>query len=369
MKGILAISIILCFALLIACSESDPDESGDIPDASTGPGEPCTEDELALNPDTSGCLPSPTDYTPQDNGSANDMWAPCISDDNAYHQIEANVSSIARVAAYDAIGALLWENMNVQADDFIAARMRFEEEQGLGSRVARRWDPHYPSPAEGSCEDPGVATANPDYCVGPAVLQPLITSAFAAGAQGEEMIVNAAKIEAALEWFLYVSANKEATTCAETPKDCDSCWAYYSGGTPRESPVGLAADIYRFIPLAHNRAYDGVLAVRCWRDIDPAVPAENPNLQAQAIEQLDVALLHGMAMLVRQRFVALGCATGEYQQGALEALRIMVPLLDRETRERNPATADLLLSEIDKQAPDVAVESVLSALDAIYVCP
>lgn len=320
--------------------------------------------------DVSGCQPAATDYRPRDNGSANDDWSACISDDDTWHRIEESVSTIARVEAYEAIGQLLWSAGAAPThDDFVAARVLFEEEQGLGSRVARRYDVHYPAPASGGCEDEGVAAANRDYCVGPATLQPLIVEAFAEGASGRARVVNAARIRAAVQWFLYVSTVKEATTCTDTPKDCDSAWAYYSGGTARESPIGLAGDIDEHAPETHDRGFDGVLAVRCWRDLDQAVPAADLTLRDRAIDQTDAALVRGMALIVRQRFAELGCATGDYRAAAMAALEVLVPLLDRETRARDSAVAERLLAAVRGEAEDVDVAAALADLDATYPCP
>jgi len=352
-----------------ACAEDDPKENN--PPLGDGgvEGDECPEGEPEYDEDVSGCEPAETDYLPRENNSADDSWDECISDDNEYHQIEASVSSIARVEAYDEIGELLWHNSQPTPQDFLDARVIFEEEEGLGSRVARRYDPHYDPPEEGSCEDEGIPEQYPDYCVGPATLQPTIVEAFAAGVEGEDLAVNAGLIEAALQWFLYVSAIKEATTCADVAKDCDSSWAYYTGGAPRDAPIGLAFDIDDYAPATHDRAYDGVLAVRCWRDLDPDEIATDLDLRDLAIAQLDFALLRGMGILVRQRFLELDCSTGDYQQAALEELRFLVPLLDRETRERDEVAADLLAEEVDKDADAVDVDAVVEALDSVYPCP
>ena len=357
--------------LLFGCADEDPKSNNDdFPDGSVDNGEECGYDELAYAENVTDCNASATDYMPRENDSADDTWAACISDDDTYHLIEESVSSIARVEAYDNVGDYLWNNSAPTAEDFVNARILFEEEQGLGSRVARRYDPHYDPPAGGeSCEDEGVPELYPDYCVGPAVLQPLIVQAFAEGAQGNDLVVNAAKIHAALQWFLYVSSFKEGTTCAESPKDCDSCWAYYSGGTERGAPIGLAAEIDVWAPETHDRAYDGVLAVRCWRDLDQAVPATDTAMQALALDQLDFALLQGMGVLIRQYFMEISCTTGNYQKTALEALRVLIPLFDRETRERDASVADLLESETAKDAADVNVTAAMDAIDEIYPCP
>ncbi len=354
---------------IAGCAEDDPATSDDPLSDGGVEGEPCPDGEPAYDEDVSGCSPAPTDYLPREDGSAGDSWAACISDDNTYHQIEESVSSIARVEAYVEIGDLLWRNAELQADDFLAARMVYEEDEGLGSRVARRFDPHFAPPPEGSCEDQGIPEQYPDYCVGPATLQPLLVGAFADGIEGEDLAVNAGRIEAALQWFLYVSVIKEAFSCADVAKDCDSSWAYYTGGAPRETPVGLARDVDSFAPATHDRAYDGVLAVRCWRGLDPGEIAAELPLRDLAIDQLDFALLRGVAILVRQRFLELVCSTGDYRDAALEELRVLVPLLDRETRKRDPIAADLLAVEIQKPLDEVAVEAAISVIDEVYPCP
>ncbi len=352
-----------------SCADDGPADNT-LPDGGVDTdGAECAEGELTYVEDVSQCVPAATDYKPRENGSLNDTWEACISDDGLYHQIEPSVSSISRVEAYETISGMLWENDTITAQQFIDARILFEEEQGLGSRVARRYDVHYASPPNGSCEDEGIPAAFPDYCVGPAVLQPIVVDAFAQGALGNEPIVNAAKIAAALQWFLYVSSIKEATTCAAKAKDCDSSWAYYTGGTPRDTPIGLAADIDFWAPETHDRGYDGVLAVRCWRDLDSSEQAQNQTLQALAIDQLDRALLRGMAILIRQRFEMLSCSTGAHQRATLEWLRIVVPLFDRETRERDPAVANMLQAAIANPADQIDVDTIVAKIDLTYPCP
>ncbi|MEZ4272255.1 MAG: hypothetical protein R3C68_12760 [Myxococcota bacterium] len=201
-------------------------------------------------------------------------------------------------------------------------------------------------------------------------MQPLIVQALTDGSLGKDRLVNAARVQAALQWFFYVSAIKEATTCADVAKDCDSSWAYLSGGSQRGTPSGLAAEINAIAPATFDRAFDGVLAVRCWRDIDTASPAADLELRDRAISQLDVATLRGVTILVRQRFARLACATGDHQRAALEALQILVPLLDRDLRDRGlSTTADFLDVEIAKSAADIDVAAVLTALDDAYPCP
>ena len=42
--------------------------------------------------------------------------------------------------------------------------------------------------------------------------------------------------------------------------------------------MGLSADIDALAPATHDRIFDAVLAMRCWRDLDPATPATNTAL-------------------------------------------------------------------------------------------
>lgn len=361
--------------VLGSCAKDDP-ETSPVRDTDTDTRPPSDCSQTTYEEDLAQCAASTSDYQPRENGSAGDAWDACISDDNQYHRVEQGISSIARVEAYDAMAPLLWDNPGVpSAQNFIDARLAFEVEQGLGSRVSRRYDVHYPELETGGCEDEGVPEANPDYCVGPAKLQPVIAEAFADGAANDDerihpRVVNAAKIEAALQWFFYVSAIKEATTCADKAKDCDSSWAYYCGGAEREGALlGLAGDIEELAPQTHNRAYDALLAVRCWRDLDRGVPATDLELRDRAIAQLDRALLRGMSILVRQRFAELTCRTKDERLALLEALRILVPLLDRETSERDPEKAAFLMAQIDKTPGEIDVQGALDALDTLYPCP
>ncbi len=358
---------LLALAVALGACSGDPNENG--PDGGADEpilGAPCQPPPAYLE-DVSGCSPAADDYQPR---TGVDTWPPCISDDDAYHPLGASISTIARVEAFETLATLLWRDApRPTGQAFLAARILFEEEQGLGSRVARRYDPHYPAPATGSCEDAGVPAAHPAYCVGPATIQPILNEAFAQGIQGRARVVNAARIHAALEWFLYVSVVKEATSCAATPADCDSHWAYYAGGGARDDPLGLGAQIRALAPETHQRIYDGLLAVRCWRNLDHEDGvAEDLALRDRAIAQLDRALLRGMALLVRQRFAELGCAEGHYREAALEGLRILVPLLDRAARARDPAAADFLRAEVQKAAETMDAAGAISRLDALFPC-
>lgn len=358
-------------ALVASACDTEPDPS-DTPN----PTAPVCSTAPNVPEDLSGCQPAATDYRPREpdvNNAATDAWAACISDDNTYHPIDPNISTVARVAAFDAIADRLWRNGKVPTkEDFVAALDTYTQPEGLGSRVQRREDFHYPpAPGGARCRDAGVPETAPDRCVGPAKLLPIINDALTRGGQGEAPRVHAARIEAALLWFLYISAYSEVNTCTTTPKDCDSAWAYYTGGTERCAPKGLAAYVQSVAPQTHERAYDATLAVRCWRNLDnEAGAAANTALRDQALAQLDRATLRGVAMILRERLTQLQQGSAEEQQARLTFIQTLAPFLDREARARNAAQADVLQAQAAKTSPaEVDVAAATSALSALFSCP
>lgn len=368
----LARAALLCSALaLSACDTS----AGPTPPGDGGTNVPDCPNPPRFAENVTGCAPLATDYQPRVNGSADDAWPACISDDNVFHPVDPSISTIARVNAFEAIADKLWRNGRIPSgQDFLDARVVYEEAEGLGSRVARRVDIHYPKPADGRrCQDAAeVVSANPDYCVGPAKLLPILNDAFVRGAAGESPRLQAARIEAALLWFLYVSSLSEATSCADSPRDCDSMWAYYSGGTARASPVGFARYVKELGPETHERAYDGVLASRCWRDLATrgVVAAGDATLQVRARAQFDRAGIRGIALIVRQRLTELTCGNEAGAEARLGFARTLAPFLDREARARDATQADVLQRELGKtDAESVDVPAAVAALDALFPCP
>lgn len=349
-----------------------------------GPSDAWSSDAWSLPP----CEPAADDYTPRDAMSSTDTWPACISDDDTFHPIGASIGSIARVESFERIfapsfgappvpGLLVWEGRDPSAMDFLDARTEYQIANGLDSRVSRRTDEHYPPPATGSCTMTDVALANPDYCVGPVQLQPAILASLNAGITGdttEPARVYAARIEALLVWFLYVSPYKESLTCTTTPTDCDSAWAYYTGGVHRSGGLGLARLVDAEDAETHDRIWDGLLAVRCWRDLDPAAIATDIALRDRAREQADRAFQHGVILLVERHLDAITTTTGSDQLAHFAWLAALARVtgFDRMVRAADASLADDLAAQLaDATATPAAVDvaHLVSRLRLAFPCP
>lgn len=367
-------SLIFFLPTLAAC-ESDPAfGDGGLPDGAAaldaGPIAPASCEGLAVDPPSPTCEPLPSDYAP----GADDEWPACVSDDGEYHRVLEDISTIARIGAFEELEALLFDpSADPSPDEFLEGRLIYQREQGLDSRVVRRYDPHFEVPDDTDCTVEGAPEAFPDYCVGPARLQPMILDAFEAGIRGGGALpprVHAARLEAALLWFLYVSTYKESLTCTRTAKDCDSAYAYYTGGEPARGGLGLAEAVEAVDPLAHDRAWDGLLAVRCWRDLDPADVATDLETRDRARAQYDRAVLDGVAAIVRARLVR-ACETEDAELWYhWTVARTLGQALLREADARDPAAAATLEDALAPERPDGAdVTGAVSAIDAIFECP
>jgi hypothetical protein len=262
---------------------------------------------------------------------------------------------------------LLWRNGTPNAAAFVAARDVYATGEGLDSRVQRREDEHYPpvtDPNTGEtlrCRDEGVPAMDPERCAGPALILPILNAAFQAGIEGGDAEIQAARIKAALLWFLYVSTHKEASTCATASKDCDSAYAYYTGGEDRAGGLGLSGVVRSSAPETHDRVWDGILALRCWRDLDDGEEATDLTMRDRAVAQLDTALLHGVSRLVADRYQ-------DWTQSRSEADAVFVEILggvlDRAAREIDPTMADQLAESIASGEGDVS-----ATLTSLFPCP
>jgi hypothetical protein len=370
--------IVLALGAMLAAGCGDDDDHGDHDDGSedaaavtdagkgdSGSASMCTRP--ARTPAPTSCEPNDGDYAP----CTADGYAACVSDDGEYHRIQESISTIARVAAFEDIAELLFDpTRDASSADFLAARMLYQEDEGLDSRVVRRYDPYADAPAGTDCAAEGVPEQYPDYCVGPGKLQPILLDAFEKGALGEGERQQAARIEAALLWFLFVSANKEAYSCATAIADCDSSYAYYTGGAEARGGLGLARYVARVDAYAHDRAWDGLLAVRCWRDLDDGAMAEDLELRDRARTQYFTALVDGLAAVVRDRIERLADSTGDEQLNHFAFVTTLGPALLPEAMTRSSTEAGDLAAELQATTPaDLDTDAALAALDALFECP
>ncbi len=369
---------------LAACKQDDPPGSPDAPGADAD-----LTDAPTDGPPADGdpaCLAAADDYTPRDMMSATDPFPACVSDadPDSYVVINPSVSTIARVAAFEEIATILFTGGAPSMQAFIDARIQYLQANGLESRMSRREDEHYPPAMNGAgagaaCNTLTLAeqAAYPDRCIGPLTLVPLVADAFTTGATAaapRDRLLAAARIEAGLVRFLYLSVYKEAVTCKTAPQDCDSAWAYYGGGDQRSGGKGLARYVRGLETLTHDRAFDGVLAVRCWRGLDdPGLTTDDAlfdPLRTIALGQLDRAALRAVVLIVRARTVALAAATSDSAAGYWELVRYLAPTLLREAFQRDAARAAVLAAELARtDAALVDEAAILAVLDAVFPCP
>lgn len=387
-------------ALTTGCPADDPMETASTSDSdattdgtdTTGEPDPTCEGLEVPTLNETTCTPQASDYMPRTNMSADDSWPACVSDDGQYNLVDTTPSSVARVEAYEMIADLLWRgDAAPTAADFTAARDVYVTPEGLESRLVRREDLHYEEvpmedwdplvDADKQCSVEANYTKYPDRCAGPATISPLIVDAFAAGQNGDDPAINAAKIEAALLWFLYISVYKESNTCATSKaKDCDSSWAYYTGGFQQDGGIGLAGRVMSESPESHARIFDGILAVRCWRDLTAdgdmyplleELDAADQQLFQQGWEQLDQALHRGYARVVRARMETMISNTCDGSGTAADwaFLQVAGPVLDREATERGAPEAGTLSALWKMDTPSAQnLADGIAALDAVFPC-
>jgi hypothetical protein len=382
----------LAALLLLGCETTPPDGTpvdagADVPTADAGSVPPTDAPAVDGGADvpTAACAPLASDYTPRAAMSSTDTWAACVSDRGEYVRFDMSTSSIARTTAFERIhldaangrsAGLFDPSRDPAPEEFTAARMVYLEPEGLDSRLVRRTDEHHPQPSPSNdCRMAGVVAANPDYCAGPARLLPIITASFRdgqLGTTGTPPRVLAARIEASLLWFFYLSVYKESLTCATATADCDSAWAYYTGGVQRGEArhAALSRYVLALEPATHDRIWDGILAVRCWRDLDRANPAADAVLRERARDQLDRALTRGVAVVLRSRLRAIARASAAEAPAHLAFVQVIAPLLDRVARARSAADADRLGSLLAVTDPrSLDADGAVATLDRLFPCP
>jgi hypothetical protein len=362
---------------------TDPDTTDSDPSTTGEPG--CPQDVDFGEPNLGACSPLDSDFTPE---SSPDYGA-CVSDGGEWVLVDEPPSSAARVVAYEDMMALIRNGETPTPDDFLMARAAYATKNGLESRVLRREDLHYP-PIPLEDQDETVSfdrqctvnenTANyPDRCVGPARIQPIIDEAFAAGMSGEGVPeVHAARIDAAVQWFLWVSIYKESASCILAPGDCDSHWAYYNGATAQGEAIGLAADIYAIDPAIDTALFNGMLAIRCWRDLFP--PDGDPSFEDlgsvgeamfyEAHEQLDNAAWYAWARQVRNHLELQPAVCDAEAEANWAFIQIAGPILDPEAEIRDPEAAATLAALWANPEPTIEdLQAGIDALEAAFPCP
>jgi hypothetical protein len=379
-------SALLGLVLGTACAADDPAATSGGSDGSSGTGDCAPEGSSGGDfppVDESGCEPLASDYTPRDAMSANDPWPACINDDGEYHlEVPADPpGAIARAEAFENIADLLWRSGTPSPQDFTDARDQYEMDSGIASRVERREDLHYDPVAmvdqdpmvefDKQCTVPGNPEKYPDRCVGPARILPLLEAAFDAGQLGMEPEVNAARVEAGILWFFWLSPYKETWSCTQFPQDCDAAWAYYNGGRDRAGGIMLAPYVKAQSEEAHDRIIDGVSAMRCWREYEDAMPGASQSFFDDGWEQLDQAMWRGLALMVRGRLELQATLCGTAAQANWAFLQILGPTLDREAGMRGAVDAQTTLEALwALDDPAIAdLEGGVAAIDAAFPCP
>ena len=251
--------------------------------------------------------------------------------------------------------------------------MEYAIEGGLDSRVRRRYDAHIERPMEGiDCRGQDHGALHPEYCVGPGQILPMLTEAFAAGAMGETPLINAAKVEAGLLWFFYVSTYKEAYTCKDKAKDCDSAWAYYGGADTVDGATGFATYVRTVNANTHAAIFNALLAVRCWREADPGrtpdYEAVNTALHEQVLEQLDRTLDRGLAKILIHRIDQIADQEEESAAASRAFLRILGPQLERALTALDADTAAEIAPLWSGDLGESDLVAIRSGLTVVFNC-
>lgn len=323
------------------------------------------------------CMPSATDYTPRDVSSTGKRFPACVSDNGTYVSINPDVPSNARIAAVESMFQILaiGTGETPSASAFDDARVLYTQPEGLDSRVSRREDIHFPEVEIGGtkreCRDltPAEQAMYPERCAGPAKVVPLINDALKQGAAGASPRVQAARIEAAMVWFMWLSLYKESQSCYEDPKQCDSASAYWGGQQDvNAAPTGYGRYIKGLSEESYRRGWDAVLAVRCAYDYfvsSTPAPADFPALREKARDQMDRINNHALALILRARLAKVPC-----DAAAFEFVRTLGPVLNVVAKAKDAAKAEELNQQWSKSTgADMDIVRVGALLEELFGCP
>lgn len=394
---------------------SEPDASA--PDASDAAADAADAAPDAPMPVT--CPPAMGDFQPR---TAMASWAApwnmctAVTNANTYPYFSMSASApvrVTRLGALEGAGRIFDPTRDPTPEEFVAtssdagantsAEFLFRD-TGVATRYQRRADEHYPIPMgltlnstyQDFCGTAANAMANMDYCAGPIALNPIYNASLAAGMAGTSPTrVHAARLQASYQWWLYISSYKESLTCAPVAGDCDSAAGYYAGSAGRSDAIqyGLARELLALGDTgraAHDRIWDALLAVRCWRAMDggSTMPSTNEALREQARLQLDRALTRGVVMILQSRLRAFA-STDANPARALERqahaawLGVVGPLfangLERWSRgwwasqraSANPAVVARLVTELraGEMMTTTQAGRASADLEALFPCP
>jgi hypothetical protein len=331
------------------------------------------------------CSAKPTDYTREIAQRDAELWPACVSDNQEdYVLVGAEPpSTIARTEAFERIRALLFDvTSDPSSDAFTEARIAYLAPEGLQSRVTRRADYHfstYPMVDPEACRKRPVTEGYEQVCAGPLAIEPTLNDAFQKGIEGVEPRVQAARIEAALLWFQYLSAYSEIHSGREKSADLNSSWAYYNGGREPSDGIGLARYVRDIDLDIDARAWDGLRAMRCWRSFvgDESVVSgfDDSTLAdrrwAYARNQYDQALLHGFSRVISRRIEAFQQSTSDAERAAHWAfLQVAGPVLVRGAEGQNSAAGETLQREFaNTSSDDFDAAAAIAAIDSAFECP
>ncbi len=350
-------SALLWLVFATACGGEDAAAPGDVDIGPNG-------GVFGAETEGGSCVPLdqslPTDYTP----GKSDGWPACVSDDGKFHPFESSISTAARAKAFDDIAKLLFTPASDPSPDaFIEARLIYDEDEGIGSRVVRRYDPHNEVPRGTNCTKAADVKAEPTYCAGPGRILPIAQDALAEGAKGNAPRFQAGRLEGALLWFFAISTYKETFSCSDTIADCDSAYAYYDGAGAGYALGGYVAAVD---PDADDAAKLGALAVNCWRDVDMTIPPKNTALRERARAQFDRAVIRGALSVLLDRIDQAKSATGDTQRFHWGFIRTFLGALDSQVWRDGGAKKAIAAAQLADAPTDL--DSLAAALKGLANC-
>ncbi|MDP3278233.1 MAG: hypothetical protein Q8Q09_23805 [Deltaproteobacteria bacterium] len=334
----------------VAMDVTEASVSPDAGDSSAEAASDADASDVATDVVSNACMPASTDFQPRSAGARMAPWDQCMAVTSAetFPVFNAAPSASARMRAVDVLdrpGGFFDPTRDPTPDEFAptmppvgmdTSANGLLTSTGIATRYQRRADEHYAPPAglvldstyQDFCGPAANWMAHRDYCTSPATLNPVLTASLANGMGGgaTPSRVFAARIQGTLQWWTYMSTYKEALTCAPVVADCDAAFGYYTGGSARSEAAqyGLARSLLALGTPgreAHDRIWDGLLAVRCWRDLDggrttPPVAATNEALREQVRTQLDRALTRGIVLLTQARLRSFASTDGDAMRAA-----------------------------------------------------